>query len=337
MLNDDELRKLHTDGHTISSISRELNTTRPTVKRHMKYMGLTPNPAKFEKPTNFESIMGSDVVNQLNNKKWLHDRYTNLKSSRRIANEIGCGKKAVLTALRRHHIQIGKSGGAQRSDTYNIERSLCGMSKNAVGKINDLVWFKKHFIDDNWSAKKISDLLGISKRCVYKWSVRHKLKKSDSKKLEAIAEGYKESTGIDIRSDEACRKRMSGRRAVTIHTNKGGDILCHSSWEVQAARLLDEDSRVVSFEKDALRIPYLFDGRDKTYYPDFIVLLSNGIRIIIEVKADRLLNDSRVKAKLKALTRYANKNGYHHSIVGGKNKMRENDLHICLQKLFEAH
>lgn len=58
-------------------------------------------------------------------------------------------------------------------------------------------------------------------------------------------------------------------------------------WEQSAAYYLEESGRVVSYAKNqglGFFIPYLHDGQQHDYIPDFLVRLDNGVTLIIETK-----------------------------------------------------
>jgi hypothetical protein len=78
-------------------------------------------------------------------------------------------------------------------------------------------------------------------------------------------------------------------RGVLTHTKKGGDIYCHGGKDPENNReklfafMLDASDKVVSFEKDYLRIPYFFEGKYHTYFPDFYVRFKDGTRVVFEL------------------------------------------------------
>ncbi len=76
------------------------------------------------------------------------------------------------------------------------------------------------------------------------------------------------------------------------------------------AQYLDHDATVVSYQYEALQIPYLFRGKTHTYYPDFIVQYINSKNKVIEVKRKDKLLDLKVIAKQKAVKLWCESNGY---------------------------
>ena len=162
--------------------------------------------------------------------------------------------------------------------------------------------------------------MNVSLHCVREWIARHNLKKTCDMMLACSKRRYKENNGFDMGSETACRKRMSGCRCLNIETNKGGKIQCHSSWEAIFAKSLDENELVASFSKDSIKIPYDYNGKMHHYFPDFMITIVNQ-SWIVEVKAQRLLTDARVMAKLEALKQYAKQFGFNYFILTGKTKI----------------
>lgn len=267
-------------------------------------------------PTSYKAQLGP-AAEFLLDKEWLEAAYAG-RGARAVAAEIGCGKKAVLTALRRHGIAVGASG-VNRTDVSHatFARSVPAV---AIGKLDNPEWMLEYYISNNWTAKRIGALLGVSPECVQKWAKRHGLTKSRAARIEAVAYGYKESTGVDIRSDAACRKRINGHRRSIYQSVKAGAIVCHSSWEAAVAAFFDHHPSVKSYRKDALRIAYVWGGKDRWYYPDFLVSTTTRT-LLLEVKASRLLPDDRTKAKLKAMREEAVRMGWDCLVVSGKTKV----------------
>ena len=281
-------------------------------------------------PTSYRAQMG-DAATFLLDRNWLHRRYVVERlSSRQIARLAGCGKKAVLTALRRFDIEVARSGTNRDLEALSARGKLQNMPEAARGLLDDRHWLQNAFVAQNKSLTEISKLCGVSIYCVRRWLKRHRIKKVKSKWWTCSQRRYMESNGFAPGSEQACRKRMSGRRARQIATRKAGIILCHSTWEEAVAKLLDAAHLVGSFGKDVLKIPYNFEGKLRTYYVDFLVTLVDGRSLAIEVKAKRLLTDKRVIAKLEALGEYAIEAGISVLVVSGKHKPDTSKLEAAI-------
>ena len=63
--------------------------------------------------------------------------------------------------------------------------------------------------------------------------------------------------------------------------------VCDSSWESAAAFELDRNPKVASWVKNdhlGFGVHYIFQGERHRYRPDFIILLTNGIHLVLEIK-----------------------------------------------------
>jgi len=250
-------------------------------------------------PTNYKAQLG-EAADFLLDKSWL-ERYYPALSTRQIGALVGCGKKAVVSALKRHNIPINyRPRDIKKS---NLDKFVRSVSIEAIGKLNNKDWLYDAYIIQNKSRTELASELGVSSKCVGDWLRKFAITKSKKLRLECSARRYKESQGFDMSSEQACKKRMRGRRGCRLETKKGGAFWCHSSWEKDVALFLDNDNRVLTFSKDSIKIEYLHDEKKRIYYPDFMIKLVDKI-LIVEVKAARLLNDDRVQAKLRALYQY---------------------------------
>jgi hypothetical protein len=86
-----------------------------------------------------------------------------------------------------------------------------------------------------------------------------------------------------------------------------------SLWEKRAIELLEDDSEVIRFRFEPLRIPYHREegGRlhVRHYVPDFLVEYADGRRLLIEVKPACHVDAAINVAKFAAAREYCQKNG----------------------------
>jgi type III restriction enzyme len=74
-----------------------------------------------------------------------------------------------------------------------------------------------------------------------------------------------------------------------------------STWEASDAFHLERNENVESWVKNdhlGFEIIYIFKGVVHKYWPDFLIRLSSGTHLILEVKGE---NDAQAKAKYAAL------------------------------------
>ncbi len=73
----------------------------------------------------------------------------------------------------------------------------------------------------------------------------------------------------------------------TIKSHVSHVALDTKTWENSVAYRLEQSPHVVAYVKNDhldFAIPYDFDGHSHNYYPDFLIRLSNGVMLILEVK-----------------------------------------------------
>ncbi len=81
-------------------------------------------------------------------------------------------------------------------------------------------------------------------------------------------------------------------------------VAVDSTWEASAAFRLERSAHVKSYVRnDGLwfTIPYHFEGASRDYVPDFIVVMSNGLQVVLEIKGQETPKDL---AKYQAARRW---------------------------------
>lgn len=98
-------------------------------------------------------------------------------------------------------------------------------------------------------------------------------------------------------------------------SKKTGEIFRFDSFiEYLRMIILDADSNIANWTKrHKIRIKYEFDGAQKNYIPDFLIVRVDGYEVIEEVKGYE--NKKKKEAKFLALRRHCNDNGFGCSIV----------------------
>lgn len=104
--------------------------------------------------------------------------------------------------------------------------------------------------------------------------------------------------GIEIRSHLQTSSRRFGYTGTYKH------YVFRSLMELSFILAHEADHKVESAER-LHKVPYRFDGKMKTYYPDFIL----DDRHIIEIKPNGHMSDPKVKAKARAMARYCRSRG----------------------------
>lgn len=108
---------------------------------------------------------------------------------------------------------------------------------------------------------------------------------------------------VEICTNNCMSSRTStiqGRRSVVKSAKAPSPIKCDSGWEAWFCSIADADGNVIAYRKVHEGIPYIWNGRQHKYYPDFIVTYADGHKEVIEVKSDSTAYSEYVQTKAKA-------------------------------------
>lgn len=92
-----------------------------------------------------------------------------------------------------------------------------------------------------------------------------------------------------------------------LDTTKGGRVRCQGSYEKLYAALLDANNTVVKFEKDKIRIPYIFENKRRIYVVDFLVTYKERVELV-EVKPSTMLEKEENSTKFLAARNWCSEN-----------------------------
>lgn len=108
----------------------------------------------------------------------------------------------------------------------------------------------------------------------------------------------------DAQAIRAIRDPSIGKmwgRSCAFHSKKNERWFpASSAYEYARMIQLDEDDKVLSWQRCPDRIPYFIDGKRRIYNPDLEVLISDGSIVIEEIKPSCQVNSERNKAKFAA-------------------------------------
>ena len=86
-----------------------------------------------------------------------------------------------------------------------------------------------------------------------------------------------------------------------VFSNKANKELYYdSNWEKEVIINADSIDEITKIDRSNLIIEYEFEGSIRRYFPDFRIELSNGEIILLEIKADYLMNTDKNKKKIEA-------------------------------------
>lgn len=108
-------------------------------------------------------------------------------------------------------------------------------------------------------------------------------------------------------------KRGRGFYVFSRHLHR--QVWVRSTWEARVLRVLDLHPCVISYEVEPCRIPYMLDGVERLYIPDFRVCLEGGITELWEVKPTALAELPVNAAKMAALNAFAMDHGLNSRLV----------------------
>jgi len=109
-----------------------------------------------------------------------------------------------------------------------------------------------------------------------------------------------------------------------FYSDKNGkDLYYRSSYELVAYKILEQMSKVVSYEVEPFYIPFFYDNYIHRTIPDILVIYTDGTKELIEVKPFGRLKEKDVRVRIEAMEDYALVNNLDFSI------WTEKELGIC--------
>jgi hypothetical protein len=181
-------------------------------------------------------------------------------------------------------------GRTPESEVYRIEKSKAAIANETLEQRGKRSIHAKKL----WNNGKLRDAhIKASKT----WKARH-------------------ATGVYAEAFEIARMKLS--QIMTQKYLDGGFQWAHgfhistktqrksyyrSSWELQFMNILDVDPDVIDWESEFTSIPYLFEGNEHRYVPDFHVTRINGNQLV-EIKPISLRQIPRNIAKRDAAIKF---------------------------------
>jgi len=98
------------------------------------------------------------------------------------------------------------------------------------------------------------------------------------------------------------------------------NILYRSSYELRFLEHIDKDNNIINLEYEKIRIPYIDSkGDSHTHIPDYLLTLSSGNKVLVEVKPSTfLIRDEDTIRKCMAAMFWAITNNISYSIIAEK-------------------
>ncbi len=98
---------------------------------------------------------------------------------------------------------------------------------------------------------------------------------------------------------------------------KAGRVYYRSSYELAYYKMLDRDGDVISYTTEPFSIPYVFEGKEKNYVPDILVVRKQSIELI-EVKPQKLVELPVNQSKAEAAEEYCEDKDIDYKIITEK-------------------
>ena len=74
-----------------------------------------------------------------------------------------------------------------------------------------------------------------------------------------------------------------------------------SSWEKDFIVFCNKTDEIISIERTMINIPYKFKEEEHLYFPDFDIILSNNLKLLVEIKPDwKIKLDEKTRLKIQA-------------------------------------
>lgn len=92
---------------------------------------------------------------------------------------------------------------------------------------------------------------------------------------------------VAVVSSRKRRKSRKAKRGTHLSTKCDQVIRYRSSWELAYALYLDQENAVLSYAYEPYYIEYVSNvrtGRTRRYWPDFEVTMSDGAKLLVEIK-----------------------------------------------------
>lgn len=211
-------------------------------------------------------------------------------------------KRATSKGLKKYYANLSKE---ERIELGNNRK---GEKRSEQGRKNIRLASRKRWLDNPDEAKRISE------------SVK-KLWQDDD---------YRNNQ-MDIRGSKKYRKRVSksaiqrvkeyprtaggyGESGYFFSKKNNKKVHYRSSYELVAYELLEQMSKVQSYEVEPFSIQYEWKNSKHRTLPDILVTYTDGEKELIEIKAKWRLEDEREIVKLTAMKHYATQNNLGFSV-----------------------
>lgn len=208
------------------------------------------------------------------------------KPNEKLQSLIGLDKIAKDTRLQTIVFKVAAA-------IYNIEKAniyWSGAKEIFLAQVTKLtnsflesnkILFGSSSVNSDENVKKIHLILNMSKIIQHVWA---QIKVNNVDELTAVFDTEK-----PILSTADIRTWFTSKPCEWLNKSHINFCVYDSDWETSEARFLDKSNLVKSFVKNdhlGFYVAYNYKGVIRKYFPDFIIQLSNGDNLILEVKGE---------------------------------------------------
>lgn len=140
--------------------------------------------------------------------------------------------------------------------------------------------------------------------------VQHLMRHVEQQNRERLEPVFDEAQPIG--STRAMRTWYTTKTCHPTQKSQISHLLADSAWEQHAANLFERDGRVLAYAKNdhlGFEISYLWNGVRRRYLPDFLIRLSNGRTLVLEIKGADTEHNRAKRAALAAWVEAVNARG----------------------------
>lgn len=149
-------------------------------------------------------------------------------------------------------------------------------------------------------------LVALNLDLIVQHLLRH-IEEQNRERLEPVFDAE-----LPIGSTRAMRTWYTTKTVLPTQKSQISHMLADSAWEQGAANLFEMDARVLAYAKNdhlGFEIFYLWNGVRRRYLPDFMIHLSNGKTLVLEIKGEDSEQNRAKRAALDAWVEAVNAKG----------------------------
>jgi type III restriction enzyme len=140
--------------------------------------------------------------------------------------------------------------------------------------------------------------------------VQHLMRHVEEQNRERLEPVFDEE--LPLGSTRAMRTWYTTKTCHATQKSQISHMLADSAWEQHAANLMEMDARVLAFAKNdhlGFQVFYLWNGVRRRYLPDFLIRMSNGKTLVLEIKGEDSEQNRAKRAALDAWVSAVNAKG----------------------------